>query len=223
MDQLRIGTGARVHQLAIEIRTDEWLAAWRQATKRLLLKVPGAPRLNERIALRVRFQDRPADATVVGTVASAEHQGGRIEMAPDAEGLKAVRLLCAAARGEAVHLVERELRLLARLPVFVAWNGGRMLTSTVDVSGNGCALRWSGRLPARGQRLQLRIGSGSRAQEIPGLVCWSDPGEGKVGLRIFASNGARKAWDGMLGEAARRMAPTAAPSQPARAAAGSTR
>jgi hypothetical protein len=208
--ELRVERGISVHHVAIEIRADEWLAAWRQATKRLLVKVPGAPRLNERIALRVQFQDQPAGATVVGTAVSVEHQGYRIEMAPDAEGMKAVRLLCAAARGEALHFVEREPRYLVKLPVFVAWNGERMLTNTINISENGCALRWSGRLPTMGQRLQLRVGSGSRAHEIRSLLCWSDSGEGKLGLRIFALHGARKAWDSMLGEAAHRMTSTAA-------------
>jgi hypothetical protein len=194
-----------LNQVAIEIRTDEWLAAWRQATKRLLLKVPGAPRLNERIALRVQFQDQLAGATVVGTAVSVEHQDRlyRIEMAPDAEGMRAVRLLCAAARGEAVRFVEREPRYLVSLPVFVAWNGEQMLTNSTSISENGCALRWPGRLPTTGQPLQLRVGSGSRAYEIRGVVCWSDSGAGKVGLRILALNGARKAWGSMLGEAVR--------------------
>lgn len=193
-----------MHHVAIEIRADEWLAAWRQATKRLLLKVPGAPRLNERIALRVQFQDQLASATVVGTAVSVQHQEHCIEMAPDAEGMKAVRLLCAAARGEGVQYVGREPRYLVKLPVFVAWNGWQMLTNIINISEKGCALRWSGRWPAKGQRLQLRIGSGSQAHEIRSVVCWTDSGEGKLGLRIFALNGARKAWDGMLGEVGHR-------------------
>jgi hypothetical protein len=203
-----------VYQAAIEIRTDEWLAAWRQATKRLLVKVPVAPRLNERIALRVQFQDKLAGATVVGTAVSVQHQEHRIEMAPDAEGMKAVQLLCAAARGEGVQFVPRERRYLVKLPVFVAWNGWQLLTNIINISEKGCAVRWSGRWPAKGQRLRLRIGSGSRAHEIRSVVCWTDSGEGKLGLRIFALNGARKAWDSMLGGAVHPIARTAAASAP---------
>lgn len=203
-----------MYQVAIEMRTDEWLAAWRQATKRLLVKVPSAPRLNERIALRVQFQDQPTGATVVGTAVSVQHQENRIEMAPDAEGMKAVRLLCAAASGEGVRFVARERRHLVKLPAFVASNGWQLLTNIINISERGCALRWAGRWPAKGQRLQLRIGSGSRAHEIRSVVCWTAPGEGKLGLRIFAFGEARKAWDSMLREAAPSMTRTAAAGAP---------
>ncbi len=191
--------------VAIEIQSDEWLAAWRPATNRLLVKALDAPRLNERMALRVKFRDQFTGATVMGTAVSVEHQHPpyRIEMAPDAEGMKAVQLLCAVARGEPVRFVLREPRYVVKLPVFVEWNGERMLTNIISISANGCALRWPGSVPALGQRLQLCIGSGSRAYDVRGVVRWLDPGGGKMGLRIFGVNGARQAWDSLLGEAAR--------------------
>lgn len=191
--------------VAIEIPSDEWLAAWRPGTNRLMVKAASAPRLNEKVALRVKFRDQFTGATVMGTAVSVEHQvkACRIEMAPDAEGMKAIQLLCAAARGEPVRFVLREPRYVVKLPVFVQWNGERMLTNIVSLSANGCALRWSGRPPTVGQRLQLRVGSGSQAYEVRGVVSWSDSDGGKLGLRIFAANGARQAWDCLLEEAAR--------------------
>jgi hypothetical protein len=194
-----------VHHVAIVLQSDEWLAAWRQSTKRLLVMVPGAPRLNERIALRVRFQDQLAGATVVGTAVSVEHQhpASRIEMVPDPEGMRAVHLLCAAARGEAMRFVEREPRYLAKVAVFVEWRGERLLTNAISLSENGCALRWSGQAPPRGERIHLRIGGGPRAHEISAVVRWTDSGGGKLGLQIFALNGARKAWSDIVQETAR--------------------
>ena len=119
--------------------------------------------------------------------------------------MRAIRMLNAAARGEPIRFLERAPRYLVKLPVFVEWQGERLVTTTISISEDGCSLRWSGRAPTTGQRLNLRIGSGSLAHDIRGVVCWTEGrgGGGKVGLRIFALNGARQAWRNILGEAVR--------------------
>jgi hypothetical protein len=196
-----------MRQVTLQLHSDEWLASWRQATSRLLLRVPEAARLNERLAVRVQFADQFAAATVTGTAVGVERQegGSGVELAPDAEGLRAVRLLCAAARGEHIRFLERAPRYQIKVPVYVLWHGERFLTSTLSISDGGCALRWAGPPPGAGQRLDLRIGAGRLAHVVRGVVCWSEGATGvaRVGLRVMAMNGARQAWRTMLDEAVR--------------------
>jgi hypothetical protein len=194
-----------MRQLSIQLHSGEWLGSWRQATSRLLLRVPECPRLGLRVSLRIQFDDQPVSATVTGTAVGVESLGNdcRIELAPDPDGLRAIRLLSAAARGEPIRFLERAPRYQAKVPVFVLWNGERFLTSTVSISDGGCALRWNGQTPTIGQRMDLRIGSGSQAHGVRGVVCWSEAAgaTSKVGLRVLALNGARQVWRMLVEEA----------------------
>jgi hypothetical protein len=141
---------------------------------------------------------------VVGRAVGVERlaDGARVEMAPDREYLGAIRLLCSAASGEPTPFRGRQLRYLVRLPMVVNWSGGRFLTDTVSISEDGCAVRWSTRLPTKGQVLDLTITTSGQAQVLRGVVCWSDPG-GRAGLRLLPMNGARALWHSLLAEAAR--------------------
>jgi hypothetical protein len=195
-----------MRNIAIHLPSEEWLACWRQETSRLLVHCPSAPPLRERVAVQVQLEDLPACATVVGTAVSVQRlsPGCRVEIAPAVESMRAVQMLCAAARGEQVRFRVRPIRYLVNLPAIVAWHGGRILTSAYSISEGGSALRWPGVLPSIGTALDLRLGAGRQAFDFRGVVCWTESkGTAKVGLRLFTLEGARVAWKRFLADVAR--------------------
>jgi hypothetical protein len=200
-----------VTSVAIRLEADEWLAAWNEATSRLLLRLPSAPRTGE-VAVRVQLAGKAAAATVVGAAVGVEHRARDVlvELAPDDASLRAVHLLCAAARGEPLRFLDRPLRYLVKLPVVVFWSGGRLPTSTLSISEGGCALRWPGRLPTAGQELNLSLGVGARAYGLRGVVCWTaaSAGSSRAGLRLLPLQRGRDVWRGLLADAERSGAAT---------------
>jgi hypothetical protein len=198
--------------LAIALQPSELLEAWRQETGRLLLPAPQGAGLREKAAVRIQLEGKGVVATVVGTVVSA-HQDGRghrIELAPDAESLRAIRLLSAAARGESIRFLNRPPRYRARLPAFVDWEGARVYMATFSVSEAGCGLLWSGSLPTVGHPLHLRLGAGPHVAEFRGVVCWvrSERPNATVGVRLIAGRSPGAVWQGLLLDARRSGAPT---------------
>jgi hypothetical protein len=67
---------------------------------------------------------------------------------------------------------------------------------TVSVSGDGCALRWSGRKPEAGEPVALRIGAGPRATDLEGVVRWVTSRQAQVAAVgvAFAGGAARIGW-----------------------------
>jgi hypothetical protein len=194
-------------------RSSEWLAAWRPETGRLFLPAHPKPRLRETVAVKVEFADRPVGATVVGTVVSINRhmEPLRIEVAPDEESLRAVGLLTAAARGEAVRFRSRPPRHRVRLPVVVSYRGAGFFLNTTSASEAGCSLRWPGRLPAVGQRLFLRFGVGIRAVDLVGVVRWKrvSPSSPAVGLELETEGATARGWTSLRAEAVRSGTPEA--------------
>ena len=160
--------------LNVRISPSEFVDAWRQQSKRLLLLVPRAVQLRDRVAVKVDLAGRAVHALVVGTVVSVHAAGGnrRIELAPDIESLGAVRMLHSAAKGDPVRFQERPSRYLVKLPVAVATRTGDQYMSALNLSEGGCSLRWSGQAPTIGQPLQLRLGTSRGKIELRGVVCW---------------------------------------------------
>lgn len=197
--------------ISIRLQPSEWLSAWRQETGRLHLPVTSAPRPGQAIALRVQLSGQPVGATFTGSVRGVERQQShhRIEVAPDAESLRAVGLLTAAARGEPVRFRERPLRFLARLPVVVTSNRTTHFMTATSISEGGCSLRWSGLLPSVGQALELRFGIGSRTADLRGVVRWRRlaPSSPAVGVRFGPKGVAAGAWACLLAEAVKAGAP----------------
>jgi len=193
--------------LSISVLLDpsELLSGLRQAGGCLVLPAQSAPRLREKVAVRVRLHGQQAGATVVGTVVSVHRHaaGFRLELAPDAASSGAVRLLAATARGEVQRFPERSPRYLVKLPIVVAWNGPALYMTMYSISEAGCGVRWSGSLPEVGQLVQLRLGVGLRATGLEGVLCWkaSVAASPTAGVRLVGSGGAD--WARVLAEAAR--------------------
>ena len=194
----------------VRLESSEWLGAWKPAAGRLTVKTPSAPRLSDRVAVRVQLVKPSVRATVVGTVVSSNRQDEhhRVELAVEAESLDAARMLLAAAKGEPVTFRERPPRYLAKLPVLSSRGGASFYLNTLSVSANGCSLRWPGPLPTLGEAVNLRF-SGSRAIDMRGVVRWRKPASSTVGLCFVERLGAAEAWRALLEGVKRSGAPPA--------------
>lgn len=198
---------------AVRLPPKEWLEAWRPQTVRVIVPAPFAPRLRDKAAVRVQLAGSPVAATLVGTVLGIHRTDGHplVELHPDADSLPAIRMLVAAARGQEPRFLQRPIRYLVRMPVVVEWNGAGVYANTTTISEKGCAVRWAGTRPTVGQSVRLRVGSGTRAADIPGVVCWSSDGAGGslAGVRFAERGGPNAVWAGVLAEALRSGAPQA--------------
>ena len=197
----------------VTLQPAEMLAAWRESTVRLVLLTSAAPRLGQEAAVRIQLRGHAAAATVVGTVVSLAGQGAawRVELAPGARSLSAVRMLLAAARGEPMSYMERSPRYLVRLPVTVGSEQGEVYMTTACVSEGGCELRWSGPPPAVGQGLRLRFRAGVRPTEVQGQVCWLDASRrgSTVGVQFAEARDTSSPWSAVFAEVVKSGAPRA--------------
>lgn len=181
----------------MQLTAEEWTSAWRPKTGRLVLPTAAPPRLRQAVAARIQLRAPPVAATVLGTVVSA-HRGERhflVEVATATESEPALRVLDAAARGEAVAFRPRRPRFLVKIPAVVAPEGQtKLFTTTVSVSEGGCALRWSGgEAPTVGTPLSLHLGVGTHAIDLRGVVCWrrgGGPGT-QAGVRFLEGKAAQ--------------------------------
>ena len=201
-----------VVSIDLALRPDELVGAWRTDSRRLVLQTREPLRVRPRVAARITAIGRGVAATITGRVASVSRHDDvhRIEVVPDEIRLRALECLLAVARGEAVEHQPRIPRLLATIPAVVQGPAGSNYMTTFSVSENGCGLAWSGPVPAAiGSRLGIRLGAGSQAITVHGVVCWTarSGSTATVGVRFEA--GARSAWASMLTQARRSGAPPA--------------
>ncbi len=202
-----------VSVIDVPLRTDELVAAWRPESRRLLLPMPSAPKLQQRLAARLTLLGPGLAATITGRVVSSSRHGTahRVELAPDDSRVAAVERLVAVARGEKVRYQQRMPRFLATMPVVVYGPAGPTFMTTFSVSENGCGVAWAGPVPVPevGAPIDVRLGAGSKAAAFRSVVCWTQRSgrSASVGVRFVA--GAKVAWSMMLGDVKRSGAPPA--------------
>lgn len=192
----------------VRLESSELLGAWKAEASRLTVQTATAPRLKDRVAIRVQLAKPSVRATVVGTVVSFHRQDAqhRIELAVEAESLDAARMLLAAAKGEPVSYRERAPRYMAKLPVLTARGGASFYVTTLSISSSGCSLRWPGPLPTVGEAVNLRF-AGSRPIDMRGVVRWRKPAGSTVGLRFVDGLAGAEAWKLLLEDVKRSGAP----------------
>jgi hypothetical protein len=197
--------------VAIPLRPDELVGAWRADSRRLLLPTREPLRLQQRVAARISAVGLGVAATITGRVVSTSRHGHlyRIELLPDEARVRAVERLLAVARGEPVDYQTRIARFLATMPAVVYRPGGPTYMNTFSVSENGCGLAWSGPVPALGVPMDVRLGAGNRVASFRSVVCWTAHSgrTATVGVRFVA--GAKNAWAMMLTDVERSGAPLA--------------
>lgn len=195
----------------VTLRPDELVAAWRPDSGRLLLSVPQAIRLQQRVVSRITLVGLGVAGTVTGRALSSSRSGDvhRVELAPDDTRRAALLKLLAIARGEPVDYRNREPRFLASLPAVVQGPGGDSYRTTFSVSAKGCGLAWSGPVPAVGEPLHVRLGAGSRAATFRGVVCWTGLAGRLPTVGVRFEEGPRGVWASMLQDVEGSGAPVA--------------
>jgi hypothetical protein len=125
-------------------------------------------------------------------------------MVLDRGSVAAASFLAMAARGEEVTFRERAPRYATERKLVVEQGARAFETVTLNVAEGGCALRWPGPLPAVGDVVGLRAGSGLFAARARAIVCWTTGGEGErsVGLRVVVEGRGGRAWRGLVAEIA---------------------
>lgn len=191
----------------------EMLASWEPGRQRLRLRGTAPPSAGARADLRLQIVGSPVAAKVAGEVVAVEsdEDGPRFELAPEAESLRAIRMLIAAAKGETVPFLVRPPRYLVRLPATVSFPDARRILATAEsVSEGGCGLAWSSEPPEVGQALRIRLEGGPRPAENLGAVCWSSfaPHAALTGIQ-FAGAHPPGAWTALVAALARSGAPKA--------------
>jgi hypothetical protein len=88
--------------------------------------------------------------------------------------------------------------------------GKALELTTVNVSDSGCALEWSGALPAEGDGIVVRLEEGLFGSSVRGVVCWVRPGaERAVGVRLVSAGRGGRHWRALVAAAASAGAPAA--------------
>ncbi len=204
---------AGVTVVDVPLSPDEFVAAWRPESRRLLLPMQVPPKLQQRVAARLTLLGPGVAATITGRVVSASRHGAlhRVELAPDDARVAAVERLVAVARGEPVRYQKRMPRFLATVPVVIYGPAGPTFMTTFSVSENGCGVAWSGPVPVPqvGAPIDVRLGAGTKAAAFRSVVCWTAQAgrSATVGVRFLA--GAKVAWTMLLGDVKRSGAPPA--------------
>jgi hypothetical protein len=190
-----------VHTLALDLEPGQFLSGWRPSARLLFLPALSESRPGDPVAVRIGIAGHAIRATVFGRVSSVRRVGRPslppgAELATDPASAPALAFLTAAARGEEVSFREREPRWVVARPVQVVRGATRVDTSTVNLSGGGCALRWDGVPPHVGSALRLRLQRGLLAPTAEAVVCWAQMGHRAttVGLRLVSEGLARRSW-----------------------------
>ena len=197
--------------LELPLRPYELIAAWRGASRTLVLVVHQQVQLQARVQVRISVLGLGVSATITGrAVGAREHPfGAEVELEPDATRARALEALVEVAQGAPVTYRNRAPRWLAALPAVVFGARGPTEMWTFAVSENGCGLAWSGPLPDVGVPMEVRLGAGRQVASFCGEVCWTAP-TGRVptvGLKFAA--GDRTTWVQILAELQRAGAPPA--------------
>ncbi len=181
--------------LDVRLESSEWIGAWKPEAGRLTVSTTAAPRLRDRVAVRVQLVTPSVRATVIGRVVSSERQETqtRIQVAVEAESLDAARLLLSAAKGEPVTFRDRPPRYLVKLPVLTTRGGANFYLTTLSVSSSGCSLRWPGSLPTLGEAVMLRF-TATRSVDMRGVVRWRKQASSTVGISFLGQSAASDAW-----------------------------
>lgn len=203
---------------AVHIEPDRYLDGWRPETGTLFLPALTDARVGDEAVVRVGIVGQTIRATLFGKVALVRRVGRPalppgVELKLDKGSVPAAAFLAMSARGEPVSFRDRSARYAVERPLRVEFRSAAHDVVTINVSDGGCAVRWGDPLPAVGEMVSVRIGSGFLAPTARAVVCWTQPGAGgverSVGLRLIVEGRAARLWRGFVEEIARSGARTA--------------
>jgi len=199
-----------MHSVSVNLEPSQFLAGWRPESSALFLPILSDARVGDEVAARVGVLGQTIRATIFGKVSGVRRVGRPtlppgVELRLDAGSIPAAGFLAMAARGEPVNFRERPPRFSAERPLRVVRAGATLIVPTVNVATGGCSVRWAAEIPAVGEVLPLRIGSGLFAPRAEAVVCWTlvSELEQTIGLRLHAERRASRAWKALVDEVAR--------------------
>jgi hypothetical protein len=186
-------TGALTLDLAL--RPYELVAAWRPASRNLVLVVAEPVRVRQPVQARISVLGLGVGATILGRAAKASPHpfGVELELEPDPLRARTLERLVEVAAGARVAYQTRAPRYLAEVPAVVVGREDTRLT-TFAVSENGCGLSWSGPMPGVGTPLEIHLGSGDRVASFCGEVCWTSPPDRPATIGLRFAGGDRRTW-----------------------------
>jgi hypothetical protein len=199
-----------VQSVSIKVPAAQYLAGWREQARILFLPTLSECRVGDLVAVRIAIHGGSISATLFGKVSLVRRVGRPalppgIELQIERHSLAAAAFLAMAARGEKVTFKERLPRFSHERALTVRHGETSLELTTLNVSDDGCALRWPGALPAAGDQLVLKLGDGLFAATIRGVVCWTQSGpDGQgVGVRIVVEGRGGRAWRSLAESVAR--------------------
>jgi hypothetical protein len=197
---------------AVHIEAERYLDGWRPETGTLFLPALTDARVGDEAVVRVGIVGRTIRATLFGKVAMVRRVGRPalppgVELRLDKGSVPAAAFLAMSARGEPVSFKDREPRYAVERPLRLEHRQAAYDVVTLNVSDGGCAVRWANQLPAVGEMVSMKVGSGFLAPTARAVVCWTQPGAGgverSVGLRIIVEGRAARVWRTLVAEIAR--------------------
>lgn len=195
---------------SIKVPATQYLAGWREQARSLFLPMLSECRVGDAIAVRIGIHGSSISATLFGKV-TLVRRVGRPALPPgiglqiERHSLAAAAFLAMAARGEKVTFKERLPRYSHERSLAVRHGASSIELATLNVSDDGCALRWPGPLPAAGDQLAIKLDDGLFAPTIRGVVCWTQSGEDgrSVGVRIVVEGRGGRTWRSLAESVAR--------------------
>jgi hypothetical protein len=203
---------------AVHIEAERYLDGWRPETGTLFLPALTDARVGDEAIVRVGIVGQTIRATLFGKVALVRRVGRPalppgVELRLDKGSVPAAAFLAMSARGEPVSFRDRVPRYAVERPLRIEHRQVAMDVVTLNVSEGGLAVRWVNQLPAVGEMVSIRIGSGFLAPTARAVVCWTQPGAGgverSIGLRLIVEGRAARVWRSFVTEIARSGARTA--------------
>jgi hypothetical protein len=204
--------GRAVHSVAVNLEPEKYLAGYRPKSASLFVPALSESRVGDEVAVRVGIYGQAIRATLFGRVSLVRRVGRPalppgIELHLDKTSVAAAGFLAMAARGEPVTFQERRAtRFAAERKLLVEQGASFFETVTINVSEGGCAVRWPGPLPAVGEVVGVKTGTGLFAATARAIVCWTqgaDPGTRSAGLRVVLEGRAGRAWRALVAEVER--------------------
>jgi hypothetical protein len=197
--------------LDLALRPYELLAAWRPASRTLVLVVREPVQKRQRVHARISVLGMGVAATIIGRTRSARPHpvGLEIELEPEDTRLRAMERLVEVAGGERVAYQQRAPRLLASVPAVVHGPYGPTYMTTFSVSPNGCGLAWTGPIPDLGAPMDVRLGAGALTASFCGEVCWTAPTGRAPTVGLCFAAGDRRTWARILADLQRKGSPPA--------------
>lgn len=189
--------------LDLALRPYELVAAWRPATRNLVLLVREPVEVRQPVRAHIRVLGHDVGATIVGRAARASPHpcGVELELEPDPLRARTLeRLVEVVASGARVAYGPRAPRWLAEVPAFVYRLRQFRRTATFSVSEEGCGLRWTGAMPPVGAAVELHLGTGERFACFCGEVRWTTPAGRAPALGVRFDAGDRATWSAMLAD-----------------------